>query len=85
MKPRTRRIRIRGKTWRIKIGRLPKNNCDALCDYEQRVIWIRGKTTNEPHACVIHEVLHACHPDMEESAVEETEEALVAALSLIAA
>lgn len=81
MKPRlVRRVRIRGKLWRVVIGRPPKNKCDALCDSDRvhhpaRTIWIRPSA--DRLAGVVHEVLHACFPDLEEKAIEEAEEAIV--------
>jgi hypothetical protein len=77
-----RRVKIRGKRWRIVIGRTPARRTDGYYRYTDRTIFIR------PHAdhftTAIHEVLHACFPDLEESAVAECEEALVRVLSAIA-
>lgn len=75
-------IKIRGAKWKILLARPPMNNCDGLCDEEERTIYIRP-TCPDPISTVIHEVLHAAFPDMSEDAVCEAEEALTGALELI--
>lgn len=79
---RARRLKIRGQRWRILIARPPENKCSALCDYDARTIYIRPSA--DKVRCIVHEVLHACLADIEEKAVEETEEAIVKALELVA-
>lgn len=79
---RARRLKIRDQQWRIVIGRPPKNNCSALCDYETRTIYIRKG--QDKAACIIHEIIHAAFPDLKEDAVEETEEAIMKGLELVA-
>jgi len=76
-----RLTKIRGERWRIVFGRPPLNKCSALCDYNTRTIWIRKG--EDQIACMIHEVLHACLPDIEEETIEEMEQALVKALELV--
>ncbi len=78
-----RALKIRGQRWRIIYGRPPVNKCSAYCDYASRTIWIRKG--EDPIACIIHEVLHACFCDLNEDAVIEAEEALVKALELVPA
>lgn len=79
---RGRRLKIRGETWRIVIGRPPANKCDALCHYERRTLYIRKSAERVP--AIVHEVLHACLQDFDEEAVEEIEAAIVKALELAA-
>src|SRR6266404_7329693 len=76
------RIRIRGEYWKLLWERPPHNNCDGVCVNEIRTIYIRP-TCPEPIPTVIHEVLHACLPDVTEEVVCEVEDALVDALDLI--
>ncbi len=78
---RGRYLTIRGERWRIVIGRPPQNKCDALCCFDRKTIYIRPKA--DRLACICHEILHACLPDLEEVAIMEIEEALVKGLSLV--
>lgn len=85
-KPVSRKILIRGESWRVVLGRPPQNKCAALCDPDTKTIWIRPSATGSPamlasHIC--HEVLHAAVYDLDERAVEEIEDALMAGLGLI--
>jgi hypothetical protein len=77
-----RRVKIRGKTWRIVIGKMPARRTDGFCRYTDRTIFIRPRADHFTTA--IHEVLHACFPDLEEGAVIDAEEAIVRVLSVIA-
>ncbi len=77
-----RRCKIRGKTWRIVVGKTPVKHTDGLCRWSDRTIFIRPRADH--FATAIHEVLHACFPDIDESAVVETEQAIVAVLTLLA-
>lgn len=79
---RARRLKIRGQNWRIVVGRPPRNECDALCDYDSHTIFIR-KGANKAE-CITHEILHACFPDLCEEAIEEAEVAIVKGLELVA-
>ncbi len=74
-----KKIMVRGVPWKIIIGRPPGNKCDGICDYASRTIYVR-KTAPDRAATMVHEVLHACFPDVEECAIIDTEEAIVAAL-----
>ena len=77
-----RRVTIRGQIWRIVIGRPPLNKCDGVCRYSERTIYIRPSA--EPFSTAVHEVLHACFPDIEELAIIEAEVAIVTTLRAIA-
>lgn len=77
-----RRLRIRGAPWRIVIGRPPKNNCEGLCDYDTRTIYIRPSSPDHSRTSV-HETLHACFPDLEERVILEAEEAIMKGLELV--
>lgn len=82
-----RRIKIRGENWRMSIERppakdTPKRRTVALCHYATRTIYIHPKERNKLR-CVLHEILHACLPDIEEKAIEETELALYRGIRLI--
>lgn len=80
---RIRRLHIRGQKWRIVIARPPENKCTALCDYRTRTIFIRPSYQAKLNG-VIHEVLHACFPDLTEEAVIEAEHAMAVAITLAA-
>jgi len=71
--------------WTIKLGRPPRKGAargakdiDGLCDYEARTIYIARRA--DFRATLIHEVLHATYPDLDESAIAAGEESIVAAL-----
>ncbi len=81
MKARARRVKIRGETWRIIVGRPPANKCDALCCFDRKTIYIRK--TADLTRCIIHEVIHACQPDLSEEAVMEIEDALATSLECV--
>ncbi len=63
-----RYLTIRGKRWKIAIARLPINKSDATCDYDNRIILI-SPSTKDKKSALIHEILHACLPDIEENAI----------------
>ena len=66
------RCRLRGRYWTITRGKLDKTQ-DGLCDASTRRITIRQSLTEERELDVlIHEMLHACHWDLDEEAIEET-------------
>lgn len=79
---RGRHLKIRGDKWKIVIGRPPENKCDGLCHYATSTIYIRPSADRIP--TIVHEILHACLWDVSEEAIEETEDALVKALELLA-
>lgn len=77
-----RRLRIRGAPWRIVIGRPPLNKCEGLCVYQTRTIYVRPNSPDRS-ATAVHEILHACFPDIEEAAIREAEEAIMEGLGLV--
>lgn len=80
---RARRLKIRGETWRIVIGRLPKTYADGVCDPNVRTIYISPHRDVDRKATVVHEILHACFEDIDESAITEAEEAICKGLELV--
>lgn len=50
----------------------------GLCDFEKRVITLNPQFNLK--AALLHEVAHACQPDLEENAVEEIENAYLDAI-----
>ncbi len=82
-----RRLKIRGKTWRIILGKPPANDCSAYIWHDRRTIWIRPSQSPTPSDridCIVHEILHACLPDIAEEVIDETEKALLKGLELVA-
>jgi hypothetical protein len=78
----TAHLKIRGKRWKIRFAPVPNDpTLYGLCDYDTRTIWVHPN--KEPKGTLIHEVLHACHVDMTELAVDETERAITKALELL--
>ncbi len=76
-KDRAIRVKIRGKWWRIKKQKAIKlegTEVRGFCDINDRII----AYSDGPDAALtlIHETLHACLWDLDEKAVEETEEAI---------
>jgi hypothetical protein len=70
------RVRIRNRWWGVKVARPPiKGNADGLCDFEAKQIYI--KPGAELPSTLIHEVLHACYPDLDEDAILAGEEAVM--------
>ncbi len=80
-----KRIKIRGKTWKLVIGRLPHNLADGVCEPISRTIYIRPHKDVNREGTLIHEILHACFPDIEEQAIEEAEAAILDGLKLLEA
>lgn len=80
----TRRVRIRGKWWVLDWRRsreLRRRRLCGECRWKSRVIFLTEQPDErEATATVVHEVLHACYPDLGEDAVIEGERAIVAAL-----
>lgn len=80
-KNRAVRVKIRGKWWRILEEyplKLDGKTVRGYCDKAQRLIVHDGGA--DMAFTIIHEVLHACLWDLDESAVEETEDAIKTAL-----
>lgn len=81
------RVRIRGRWWKIEIKRLaPTRRGDqwfclhGLCDYSKRTIYLNPQFNMK--TTLLHEVTHACQPDLDEPTVEQIEEAHVNALAV---
>jgi hypothetical protein len=71
-KPRKKmRIRLRGKRWRLVFKRLA-GDC-GRCRYRDNKLHVsddvRGRLRLDT---LIHEMLHACYPDVDEDSVTET-------------
>ena len=66
------RCRLRGKYWLIRREKLPRK-LDGLCDANTRRITVQPHLSGERELDVlIHEMLHACHWDLDETAITET-------------
>jgi hypothetical protein len=88
MKRKSGKVRIRGKWWRIEIKRLaPAKDGDVwlpvhgLCDYSTRTIFLNPQF--DMQTTLLHEVTHACQPDLDEPTVGEIEDAHVNAMKLL--
>ena len=74
------RCRLRGRYWSIVRGKLD-SKLDGLCDANTLTITVRPSLTGERELEVmIHEMLHACHWDLDEQAITETSEDLARVL-----
>jgi hypothetical protein len=78
---RARRVKIRGNWWRVIIGRTPVRHVDGYCKFSDRTIYIRPRA--DRFSTAVHEVLHACFPDIEESAIVEAEAAIMDVLHAV--
>lgn len=66
------RFRIRGKYYTLRYGR-PMPKSDAHCDYTSREIVVSPRVQGEHKMdCLIHELLHAAFPDLNEDAINTT-------------
>lgn len=78
------RLTIAGKRWTLKYVRTIVRDgveCDGLCDYGKSEIRIRsGLRGQEFTDTLAHEVIHACGWHLHEDFVEQTAEAIAAAL-----
>lgn len=73
-------VTVRGQRWRM---RFVPNLGDKAgeCDYGSRILRIaQGQPEAEELDTVVHEILHAAYPDIEEDAIGETGEAIAKAL-----
>lgn len=78
----TAKLKIRGKQWKVIFKPVPcEPSLFGICDYDTRTIHVHPKM--EVKGTLIHEVLHACLPDLSEDAVSQTEQALTAALNIL--
>ena len=77
------RCRLRGKYWTLHRGNPGPGN-DGLCDPANKTITVRSTLRGEVELdTLIHEMLHACHWDLDESAIEETATDIARALHRI--
>jgi hypothetical protein len=78
-----RHITIRGRRWRLKYKRLPRDEfgrCDAP-DTPEKCIFIRkGIKGRQELDTLIHEMLHAALWDLDETAVNDTARDIAVAL-----
>jgi hypothetical protein len=66
------RCRLRGKYYTLKFARL-KRPLMGLCNWDERTITIANRLGGEVELdTIIHELLHACQPDLAEDTVEQT-------------
>ena len=66
------RCRLRGKYYMLKFAKLERPLL-GLCDWDKRTITICNQLGGELELdVVIHELLHACQPDIEEHAIDQT-------------
>lgn len=86
MKRTSARVRIRGKWWKIEIKRLAPTRSagqwvpvHGLCDYAKRTIFLNPQFNMK--STLLHEITHACQPDLDEPTVEQIEDAHVNALA----
>lgn len=75
---RTARIKIRRKWWTIRYHKGGNTDAYGECHWDKREITIRKTPESAP--TLIHEIIHACQPDLNEDAVLEIEDAIVKAL-----
>jgi hypothetical protein len=75
------KIKIRNSFWEVKDESDIPNGLLGLCVYENKTLHIpfEGETKDEL-GTIIHEILHAVYPDLNENAVIEGENALTNAL-----
>jgi hypothetical protein len=85
VKKKSGRVRIRGSWWKIEIKQLAPTKINGewqtvhgLCDYAARVIFLNPQF--DMQTTLLHEVTHACQPDLDEPTVEQIEEAHVNAM-----
>lgn len=70
------KVNIRGEQWTIKLKAL--KGCDGQTDKEGRTIELKKNLAREEWLpTLVHEALHACQWDLDESAVLEMEQAIV--------
>jgi hypothetical protein len=71
-----RTITIRGQKWKLRF--VPNLGDDAgQCDYASRVIRVAfGQSQEDELDTIVHEILHAAYPDLDEYAVHDTAKAV---------
>lgn len=66
------RCRLRGKYYRLTFQKM-KRPFMGLCDWTSKTITIADRLTGESELdTILHELLHACQPDLAEDTVDET-------------
>lgn len=74
---RRRTIYINGQRWKIQWDAPLRGDCYGLCDYATRTIQLRrGQTVSDLVDTIIHEIVHARWPDLDESAVIDISETI---------
>jgi hypothetical protein len=74
------RCRLRGRYWTLHRGNPGPGN-DGLCEPATKTITVRSTLRGEVELdTLIHEMLHACHWDLDEQAITETSEDLARVL-----
>lgn len=64
------RVRIRGQWWRIRVDENLKRSLWGLCNFDARLITLSPRATGKNHlGTVVHELIHAEFPDLDEEAV----------------
>lgn len=62
------RIRIRGRWWRIIVGKCEDmGRAEGMCVFDDRTIYLKPGT--DLPATLIHEIGHATFPDLDEDAI----------------
>ena len=73
-------LRIRGQKWRLRFV-TNLGDAEGICNKEERIIRIAlGYTEDRTLDSIIHEILHAALWDLDEEAVQDTANAISAAL-----
>lgn len=69
-KRRRRTIYISGQRWKIRWDAPLRGEVYGMCDYASRTIQLRlGQNVSDLVDTIIHEIVHARWPDLDESAV----------------
>lgn len=74
---RRRTIYINGQRWKIQWDAPLRKDVYGMCDYGTRTIQLRrGQDVTELVDTIIHEIVHARWPDLDESAVIDISETI---------
>jgi hypothetical protein len=74
-----KRIRIRGRWWKIYTGKCEgMGQAEGITIFDRREIWLKPGT--DLPSTLIHEVAHAAFPDLDEDAIVEFEDAVMNSL-----
>ena len=73
MARKSKRFKIMGKWWTVKIGRPPeKETLSGQCRFDERVIWLHPKALRADAIDIVaHEVAHAVLPNIGEEHIHE--------------